>query len=497
MVLFVNDSVTVMFSILAIIVTILLGLVVLWRLKINLKKYRDENDALTEQTISKTEMVRNIEYYIAKVGQFGNFALIYVDLDDFTDLNEVVGRETADKILAGVADRLAESLPYRGSICRYHNDEFLIFIKDELSSDELMDITAQYIEIINEPFKVLQDEIIHINASIGIATYPTCGSNFKELLSNLELASYVSKRDGGNKSTFYYSELGALETANLAYFKEVKDAIKNREFCLFYQPMVNIKSQELFGFEALLRWNHPVHGVLSPFKFITILEQSGDIGWVGLWGFEHLVKQIGILKTKFPNVSLKCSLNLSTKQLLSATIVDDFRKVLKKYKIEANCVILEIAEYAMYEKIGRLKTNLLKLRDLGFLIAVDGFNLDYSALTTIEREPIDIIKLDQDFLDDIENNFMKEKFVSMLVDYALKNNRIVISEGIENLEMSQYVLKQQIEYGQGYLFSVPICEEDLGDFIKYRRWTENMVYTDTKISSEGYIDTTEVTETAK
>ncbi len=472
-----SDSVIVLFSIIALIITLLLSYLFYRLIKANLIKLKEEAESLTESTLSKIEMRESIEYYIGKIGGFGVFSLLFFDIDNFTALNDLFGKEKCDNILAELANRIVKTLPYRASLARLQKDEFLIFIKDEYSADDLQDIAQKLLETVREPFTVLRDEEINLTASVGMATYPTSGQTYKELLANLELAAYVTKRNGGNAYTMYYHELSTAESANMEYFKEVKDAIKRKEFCLFYQPIINIRTNEIFAFESLIRWNHPVHGILPPFKFINILEQSGDINWVGQWGVEQLAKQLVELKVRGNNIKL--SINLSTKQLLDEMLAENFKKITKKYRINNNDIILEIAEFAMYDKMATIKTNLLKLRDAGFIIAVDGFGLDYATIAKIEKEPIDMIKLDRGFLEDIDNNFMKEKFVNMLVDYAKTNERFVVSEGIENLTMENYIKKNKIDFGQGYYYSKPIEESELLNFIDNKPWLkqENNVET--------------------
>lgn len=465
-----SPGVMILLSIVTIIVTVALMILIFYLIRKNIKKLKAEQDTITEQALSRTAMRESVEYYIAKVGNFGVFSMMSIEIDDYSGLVELIGTDKANKILAEIANRIANLLPYKASISLYKADQFLVFIKDNYEKEELEDLAKEINKVITDPFSILRDEDLIITGSIGIASYPACGTTFNDLVTNLELATYVSKRAGGNCYTSYYSQLSEVESANLEYFKEVRDAIKNKEFCLYYQPIVNIKDNTLFAFECLLRWSHPVHGILPPFKFINILEQSGDIKWVGQWGIEQIAKQISLFKARYPEKTIKLSLNLSTKQLIDTNLAEDFRKITKKYRVNNNDIILEIAEFAMYDKMLQVKTNLLRLKDYGFIIAVDGFGLDYSTLSQITNEPIDIIKLDRYWSEEIENNFIKEKYVGMLVDFAKKNNQLVVSEGVENKEVMEYVLKNGIDYAQGYYFSKPMSEDDLNAYIDDEKW---------------------------
>lgn len=467
-----SNGVRLLFSFLAVLATIGLSILTFIAYRKQRQKYLDETNVLLEEFVSRSEIVRSIEYYIGRIGAFGNFTLFYFEIDDFDNLQQTLGREEMEKLLLELGSRLVKDLPSRMTMCHYSADGFLLFSKTEFDPDSVRETAQDILDQVVRPYTVFGGEEISITISMGVVMYPTCGSNFKELMSNLELANYVSRRSGQNKFTLYYQELRERESENLAYFKEVKDAIKNKEFTLYYQPIIDLKNNDIFGFEALLRWNHPVHGVLSPFNFISILEQSGDIHWVGLWGLEELIKESLILQEKFKDKDIKLSLNLSTKQLMSDTVSDDFRKLVRKYRIDPKKIILEIGEFAMYEQVDIIRTNLLRFRDIGFLVAVDGLGLDYTTLSSIEKQPIDMLKLARDFLEDMNNNFIKEKYVGMLVDYSNTTNRLVVSEGVENSEMVEYIQKNGINLAQGYYYSAPFADSEVIHYIEEEMWTK-------------------------
>lgn len=485
MILVMPDVNYILFMVVAIVCTIILGLFFLWRIKVNSKKMREESETILDETLSKNAIRTAIEKYIDKVGAYGACGVIYVDIDGFGDLNDALGYATCDDLLREIALRILKVIPFKASLSRYQNDEFMIFIRDENSRDILEDVAEKVTQIINAPFRVTMGDDINISASVGVVSYPSCGISFQELYNNLELSTYVSKRDGGNRFTYFYTELGQEEVGNMEYYKEVKSAIKNKEFCLYYQPIIDIEKNLMYGAEALMRWNHPKQGVLAPQKFLSILEQSGDIKWVGQWGLESMIKMYLEMKEKHPELTLKFSLNLSTKQLLDPLLSIEFIDLVKKYGVEPNNFMLEIAEFTMYEKIGQVKTTLMKLKDSGFLIAVDGFDLDQTTMAGIERAPIDVIKLDRGFLKELDNNFMKEKFVAMLVEFAKNNDHTVICEGVENDEMVKYVRKNNVKIAQGYYFSKPISEADFEAYAAERKWRKTAAVKDQLEGLEG------------
>lgn len=463
----------ILITLLVVLAAVGLGVIFYFLIKYNLKKYNDENENLNDKTVSKNDMNKSIAAHIKKVGRFGDFSLIYLDIDNFTSTNDVFGREQCDDFLQEICSRFQKRFPYRTVISKYNNDEFLILIKENLTYEQVCKVAEALLADVRAKLYVSTTESISLSASAGVALYPSCGTTLEALLKNLELATYVSKREGGNKFTVYNKNMTKDETSNYQFFIEIKKAIANKEFCLYYQPIIDLNTNNICAYEALMRWNHPEQGVLPPAKFMNIMEQSGDIYWVGKWGLEIIASKHEALASLVGG-EFKLSLNLSTKQLTYEKTADELMLVAKKANVKPQNIILEISGYTMFEHMENVKQNLLKLRDNGFTMAVDGFELDYSTITKIQKEPIDMIKLNRSFLADIEKNpeskEIKEKFVKMLVESAEVAHRVVVCEGVETAEQEAYVKSQGINIGQGYYYSKPIPEDEIEDFIRYRKW---------------------------
>ena len=499
------EGVAILFTFLALFVTIGLGFLFFWLIKKNLEKEKEESEVIIEDAVTKKQMEDSVVQYIKKVDRFGALTLIYVDIDGFSDLNEVFGKEACDQMLKEAATRIMRVLPYKASFCRYVNDEFLIFIKDEDNKARIEKLAMQLLEIINNPYQVLVGEAIRMSASVGIVTYPIAGENFETLYNNLLLTTYVSKRDGGNKFTDFYASIVDEETSNMAYFQEVKSAIQKDEFTLYYQPILDMENNLIQGCECLMRWNHPEKGVQSPATFLKVLEQSGDIGWVGRWGLQEMIKMHDILAQKFQEIPLRFSLNLSTKQLLDPDLANTFIDIINKANVKPDDFMLEVNDFMMLEKIAVVKTNIYKLRDFGFKIAVDGFEVDGQSVQAIQRAPIDVIKLGRNFLKDIDNNFMKERLLEILVKFATENNRTLVSEGVETPEVAKYVKEQNVFLEQGYLFGKPMSAEAFTEYIEKHQYkviledvtnledTEKIMQIVNKKSSGGEEETVETT----
>lgn len=486
-----DNGAAILLTFLFILITIGLSVLFLFLIRRNINRAKEEHEVIVENAVTKRYMEDSIRQYIKKVDRFGALTLMYVDIDGFGDLNEVFGHEACDQILKETAARLLRILPYKASLCKYMNDEFLIFIKDEDNRARNEKLAARINEIISNPYQILVGESISITASIGLVTYPAAGSTFEDLFANLQLTTYVSKRDGGNKFTNFYASIREEEQDNMMYYREVKNAILNKEFVLYYQPIVNLADKTLSGAEALMRWNHPTKGVQAPATFLKVLEQTGDIKWVGEWGIETMIRTHNTLAEKYPTIPLRLSLNLSTKQLLDANLANKFIDLMNKNNAKPEEYMLEISDFMMVEKIAVIKTNIYKLRDYGFKIAVDGFELDGQSVQAIQRSPIDVIKLGRSFLKDIENNFMKEKLLAILVKYAQDNNRTLICEGIETAEITKYVKEQSVFYGQGYYFAKPMSIEAFDEYIEKRQYKVLLDDVSVLEDSERLIDGTE------
>ena len=486
----IEDSVAILLTFVAVFVTIGVCFLIYLLIRRNLRREKEESEIITEDAISKRQMIESIKNYIKKVDKFGAFVLMYVDLDDFGQYNEMFGQVACDNMLKEVAMRILRVLPNKASLTRFENDEFLVFIKDEDNVKRIEKIANQINEIINQPYKVMVGDVVNMSASIGIAPFPIAGEKFEELYNNLLLTTYVSRRDGGNKYTNYYSSIKEDETENMAFFVEVKNAINKGEYVLYYQPIIDIRNGVIVGCECLMRWNHPTQGVLPPNKFLSVLESSGDIKWVGGWGLDQMIKLHQMLQIRFETLPMTLSLNLSTKQLLDPFLANDFIERVQKANAKPSNFMLEISDFMVLEKIPVIRANIYKLRDFGFKIAVDGFELDGVSVQNIQRIPVDVIKLGRSFLKTIENNYIKEKLLELICKYAEDNNKLIISEGVETAKVASYVKKQNVFYEQGYFFSKPVSEDEFVKYIDSKTY-KNMLNEISAIEDAEFISQTE------
>lgn len=434
-------------------------------------RLRDERSMSMEGVLTRAEMTSLITSQIARAGKEAQFSLIYLDLDKFTDFINAFGQNESEKILEKIVKNIEVVIPKGVKIARMQNDEFLIFLTMDYDRTEAVDLANRVKQAIGRAIRLFGDTQISATASIAVAFYPIHGGNLKDLLSSLKIATYIIKKNGGNNIKVYSDEMSTLGGEHVEYYYQIKHAIQHKEFQLYYHPIIDLNKNDLFGVEALIRWNHPEHGLLSPFKFLGIMEQSGDVHWIGLWGLETLIKTYQELKQEFPKRDMKFTMNLSPKQLMSETLPSDFQKILKKYRMNAESIVLEIIEFAIFEKQETIFKNLRKLKEMGFQLAIDGFGLDYNTLSKVEELDIDIIKLDNEFLKE-EESYMKAKFASLLVEFAKKNNYTVICEVIESKEMADEARTYNINIMQGFYFSKPLSAEGLRGYIGTEGWTK-------------------------
>ncbi len=467
----VSDQTTIVLSILAILVMIGAIYFLARSYFLERKRIAEEKAFMIEGVLTRSEITSIITSQIARMGKDAQFSLIYLDLDKFSDFVNAFGTTESEKILEKLVKNIEVVLPKGVKLSRLQNDEFLIFLPTDFDRTEAVDLANRIKQALGRPIKLFGDTSINATASIALAFYPIHGANMKDLMNSLKLATYLIKKNGGNSIRVYSDEMSTEGGEHVEYYYQIKHAIQHKEFQLFYHPMIDVKSNNIYGVEALIRWNHPEHGLLSPFKFLGIMEQSGDINWIGLWGLETIIKTFQELKQEFPKRDIHFSINLSPKQLMNENLAGEYQKLLKKYRMNAENIILEIIEFAVFDKPIQIHKTITDLKKLGFKIAIDGFGLDYSTLSQAEKLDIDIIKLDNEFLKE-EESYMKAKFAQLLVEFAQKNQYTIICEAIENQNMRDEAKKYGIDIMQGFYFTKPLSAEALRGYIGTESWKD-------------------------
>ena len=437
------------------------------------QRLKDEKALTIEGILTKTEMLSLISSYITRATGDMQFSLMYIELDKFDDYENAFGTLESERIIERIVRNIESAISRNIKIARMQKDELILALPYEYDRTETMEISTKVKNAIAKQIRLFGDTTINASASIAIAFFPAHGSNVKELLNSLQIASYIIKKNGGNAVRIYSEEMSSEEGEHVEYYYQIKHAIQHKEFQLFYHPIINVQTNTIYGAEALIRWNHPEHGLLSPFKFLGIMEQSGDIHWIGLWGLETIIKTYQEISQMFPTIDLKITMNLSPKQLMSETLFQDFQKILKKYRMNAKHIVLEIVEFTLFDRQDVIRQNLNLLKQLGFLIAIDGFGLDFQTLEKVAALNVDIIKLDSGFLSE-EEDFIRTKFANLIVDFAKKHHCEVICELIETQDLMIAAKAYDIHLLQGYYFSQPISAEALRGYIGVSAWDQKL-----------------------
>lgn len=396
------------------------------------------------------------------------FTLFNIEISDSQSLTKSFGEQQYNNALDIMISNIRLLFNNEIKVGKQKEDVF-IYLKGNLSVKNLNQLCSLLLAETQKSILVAGTLKIEFDVNVGVASYPESGS-LEALKQNLRLALVAAKRKGINQFAVYDKNISNKETEEYKSYMEIKSAIENREFTLYYQPIVDLESLEVFGAESLLRWNHREKGVLPPSKFLDIMEHTGDINWVGFWALEQLIKQSQQWKAQYPDRKLLLSLNLSPKQLMNPQLADELRRIIKKYRINPDSICMEIIEFAMFDSLEQVKDNVLRLRQMGFQIAIDNYGLEFSSLNRIENTSIDIIKLNRSFIKQTKDNEMSLQIIKMLVSYAQEKNIMIIAEGIENAEVVQYVKSLGIKYGQGFYFAKPGNPKELINAVILTPW---------------------------
>ncbi len=390
-----------------------------------------------------------------------HFSAMLVRIDGMTDMKTSLGERQVKKITEMLRERIVRVIPHGSKICDYDEESLAVYIEEHMDNKGLTNVAMVAISECNKPVTLLTRAKLNINVNLGIASNNEFSLDATALLQNIELAVITAKKGGLNKFVIYSEELAETQTEEYKQYQEIKTAISEHQFMLFFQPIYDVNRNKPIAYESLVRWQHPTLGVLTPFKFLPIMEQTGDINWIGTWAFEELLRiQTKHYKAHPEDSELIFSFNLSPKQLMYPHLAEEFRKIYKKYKIPAKNICLEIVEFAMFDKVPEVASNILKLTQMGFKIAVDDFGLEMSSLKTLEDLQFDWVKLDRKFIEQAQDDFLIGGVVEALVGFAEKKNFAVVAEGVEDDVILDYIKGLKIGYGQGYFYGKPQPPEE-------------------------------------
>lgn len=419
-------------------------------------------DYLTELPNRLLGMER-LKQEIAKANRNNlSIALIFLDLDNFKNINDTLGHQYGDELLIVVAQRLQECLRKSDTVARLGGDEFLIIISALSSPSQGEIIASKLLYAMRKSFTIAGEERF-ISASIGITFYPQDGDNIQNLIQNADLAMYAAKRRGKNNFKFFNSRMNEVAQKKMQQETYLRQALKNHELFLVYQPIIDLKTKKIVGVESLMRWNNSILGNVSTVEFISIAEETGLITDLGKWLLESVCQQLA--DWQHQGIYIYASINLSPRQFRDVNLVEIILEMTKKYHIKPHYLKLEITEQLLVEDIPSVKGLLFNLSQLGFDLYLDDFGTGYSSLSYLRKYPFKVIKIDRSFVLDMEESDQGKALIKTMIAMAYNLNLSVIAEGIETINQLKFLEAENCCGGQGYLFSRPLSTDNLLDFI--------------------------------
>lgn len=392
-------------------------------------------------------------------------AVLFIDLDRFKEVNDSFSHSHGDSVLREVASRLKGVIREEDTIARMGGDEFMVILNDVRATEGVGRVANKIIEVFREPFSVQQSKI-HLGASIGISLYPDHGDSVEDLIRNADSAMYQAKDSGRMAFRFYAAELTERALERVAMETALHEALERHGMLLHYQPQFDLESGRVCGAEALIRWQHPTEGLLSPQRFLKISEDTGLILPMGRQVLQMACAQMKAWQEQgVVGPDERISVNLSTKQFDQADLFDVIEQVLAETGLGAESLELEITESAMMRSIERSGEVITRLRALGTHVAIDDFGSGYSSLAYLKLLPLTRLKIDRLFVKDIPDDPNDVAIARAIIALGKALSLDVLAEGIETVEQRDFLLREGCNAGQGFLYAKPLSASDYVDFL--------------------------------
>lgn len=430
------------------------------------------NDTLTKLP-NRIAMLEKIATCIqlAKHNQT-NLIVIAISMNRFSRINETFGHETGDNVLIEQAERLKRFVEqYSGFVGRLVADEFVIAMDHSIHQSDIQPLLKALSQTISTPIH-LENQLIQISAAFGLACYPSDGEAPYELLHHANQAMNTAKKEGGENFRMF-TPLMTSQISRRSYLEDQlhQALIEDDQLRLVYQPKVDLQTFQLTGVEALLRWDHPEQGPISPGEFIPIAEGTGLINSVGDWVIAHVFRQIA--KWQEQKLFINVAVNISVKQLMQEHISHKIVALANQLNIRPSQIQIEVTEDNMMENLTHIRKELLLLEHFGFDIAIDDFGTGHSSLARLRNLPVRYLKVDQAFVANLPHDQRDSQLVSAIIDMGHSLNKVIIAEGVETTEQMELLQMFGCEQAQGYLFSKPLPPQDFIEFSRNYRYQNN------------------------
>jgi len=385
-------------------------------------------------------------------------AVLFIDLDNFKGINDSLGHNIGDALLVQVAKRLKQQIRNTDTLARLGGDEFTVILDHINSNDDIVLVTQNLLKSLEAPF-LLESRTVYITLSVGAAVFPDDGDTEETLLKNADAAMYQAKADGRNTYQFYTSSMTEKAFERIAMETSFRNGLSHQQFVVYYQPQINVKTNQHIGVEALVRWQHPEMGLISPSKFLSFAFDTGLIVPLDLWVMETAMRQFSLWYKDHLQPGV-LSLNLSPRQLNKTGFIEKIKQLLKDTGCQPHWIEFEVTEAQIMTDSSKAVHVLNQLKELGISLAIDDFGTGYSSLTQLKRLPINKLKIDQSFVrglpDDEEDAVISKSIISLADSMGLD----VIAEGVESQEQKDFLLNNGCHLIQGYYFGKPLDARD-------------------------------------
>lgn len=390
------------------------------------------------------------------------FAVLFLDLDHFKQVNDKLGHSAGDELLRKVSSQLKLMLRRNDLVARLGGDEFVILLDNMTREDQPAMVANKLLNLFQPKWSIHGHEV-EIGTSIGISIYPNDGTTASELLNSADMAMYTSKQLGRGRFQYYSSSMGESAAQRAALEKELKLAIEDGQFELYFQPQVDIHNCKIHGCEALIRWNHPTRGIVSPIEFIPLAEESLLIVAIGRWVIEEACRFLKRLNDSGLQ-DILMAINLSPRQFEALSLFDVLSKAVTETQINAKLLVLEITEGHLFQSKTKTNLTMKRLKNLGIQIALDDFGTGYSSLAYLKTLPLDFLKIDRLFVTDLVQDLVDQQIISSIIELAQGLNLDIVAEGAETPEQVAKLKALGCGVIQGFYYAEPLPADD---FIEY------------------------------
>ena len=444
---------------------------------IQLKQAREKIQQLSNRdpltgALNRLGFRAHLERAMGRSQRYGfNTALLYINIDQFSNINDHYGESDGDVMIKSISRRLINKMRSTDSIARLGGDEFAIILEDVSSVQDVELIAEKMLKSISSPM-LLSEQQVSVDASIGVSIFPEDGQDFSELVDHARSAMQQAKSADGGRFIRYSDKLTFDASGNASLAAELRTAVRKNQFELHYQPRIDLASGDLVGLEALLRWNHPERGLLSPGEFIAACEDMGLMKTIGYQVIQHACgAQAWLEKQRLGDVDV--AVNISFSQIQDDRFVEIVKDIINRSGADASKIEFELTESTILKSPDGIKARMDELRELGISFSLDDFGTGFSQLSHLTELPISALKIDQCFVRDLPYNEHQEAVCTMIIEMGRRLGMLVVAEGAETHEQVEFLRQQQCQQVQGFYYSPAIPLQQLPRFVQEQRAKRN------------------------